>query len=182
MYSKYLAREPHIASLLQPSFLREKCRKMGEESVAKHNEYSMTNAKVLQLITDLSTIMWVTSYMSNNDQFSHVLRVLEGCVEEAKSNLDPENIDTFNANVMVHIHHIKVGVSRMQPLDADIIVEDATEDVATLEGAGLVEEVDDEGEIAVLVEDGDEEVVVVGGGSAGDSDAEYGVAQLVEMD
>lgn len=152
--SRYLAREPHVASMLQPSFLREKCRQMGENSVAKHNEYSMTDSKILQLISDLSTIMWVTSYMSNNDQFSHVLRVLEGCVEEAKNHLDPENLDVFTANVMVHIHHIKMGVSRMhegEPTAADdIIVE--------------------------------EEVVAMSSqvvGSA-ESDADFGIGQLVE--
>lgn len=150
--SRYLAREPHVASQLQPSFLREKCRQMGEESVTKHNEYSMTDGKILQLISDLSTIMWVTSYMSNNEQFSHVLRVLEGCVEEAKDHLDAENVDVFTANVMVHIHHIKMGVSQMQPHE-EVLVE--VEDVAQEDGSG--------------------------GGGQLDNDLEYGIGQLVEL-
>lgn len=162
-FSKYLAREPHIASLLQPSFLREKCRKMGEDSVVKHNEYAMTDSKILQLISDLATIMWVTSYMSNNDQFPHVLRVLEGVVEEAKNHLDPENVDVFNANVMVHVHHIKVGVSQMQPNDAnETIIEEVFEDVTQTLQDDVVEEEEGEGE-----EDG--------------NDIEYGVAHLVGM-
>lgn len=153
---RYLAREPHIASMLQPSFLREKCRAMGEDSVTKHNEYSMTDAKILQLISDLSTIMWVTSYMSNNDQFPHVLRVLEGCVEEAKNHLNPENVDVFNANVMVHIHHIKMGVSRMQ-VEGEVGVEQ-------LEMGGGGQE--------IIVEDGEGmedggEMVVMGGEEMG---------------
>lgn len=173
---RYLAKEPHIASMLQPSFLREKCRQMGEDSVTKHNEYSMTDTKILQLISDLSTIMWVTSYMSNNDQFSHVLRVLEGCVEEARNHLDPENVDVFNANVMVHIHHIKMGVSRMQQQREE-------EEAAGGSGAGqeiIVEEVDIEGLVgSSQVDDREEERVVME--QEEDSDTEYGIGQLVEM-
>lgn len=130
-YAQHLVKEPTMATMLQPSYLREKCREMGEESVQKYNIYGMTDMRTLGLIQRLGTIMWVASHLGNNDQFSHVLRVLEGCIEEAKGHLAPENIDGFNKNVMVHIHHIKLGISQMQ-LDQ----QDTTEVTVMIEGDG----------------------------------------------
>lgn len=84
---------------------------MGVESMQKHNLGTITDEKTLGLISDLGMIMWVVSHLTNNDQYGHVLRVLEGCIEEVKSHLDEENIDVFNKTVMVHIHHLKIGLS-----------------------------------------------------------------------
>lgn len=101
-YTRDLTKDPEVAAMLAPSYLREKCRELGNESVQRNNLGTICDPNMLRLITDLSMIMWVASNLSNDEQNSQVVKVLEGCLEETKSRLDPKNIDTFQKCVQIH--------------------------------------------------------------------------------
>lgn len=109
-YTPQISKQPQILSMLTPSYLREKCREMGSQTVQNNNHGVVKDPDVLRLISDMATIMWVSSSLSNTEQYTNVLRVLEGCLEETKSRLSPENVDVFHKCVMVHIHQIKMGL------------------------------------------------------------------------
>lgn len=111
-YTRDLTKEPIVAAMLAPSYLREKCKEMAVETVQKNNQ-AIKDPSMLRLITDLATILWVASNMSSDDQNSHVMRVLEVCLQESKSRLDPENVETFQKNVHVHMRHIELDAKKM---------------------------------------------------------------------
>lgn len=112
-FTRDLTKEPQVAAMLTPSYLREKCREMGAESVDKNNQ-SIKDESMLQLIKDLAMIMWVASNLSGDGNNGHVLKVLDGCLHEAKNRLNPENIDVFQKHVQVHMRHIEIGLVQQQ--------------------------------------------------------------------
>ncbi|GAB0092706.1 protein lin-9 homolog [Sergentomyia squamirostris] len=113
-YTPQISKQPQILSMLTPSYLREKCREMGNQTVQTNNHTGMvSDSNVVKLISDLATIMWVASSLPNTEQYTNVLRVLEGCLEETKNRLSPENVDVFHKSVMVHIHQIKMGLGQL---------------------------------------------------------------------
>lgn len=89
--SRDLTKEPLIAAMLTPSYLREQCKSLALETVEKNNQ-TVKDESMLRLITDLATIMWVASNLSSDEGSSSARTVLDVCLEEAKSRLDPENI------------------------------------------------------------------------------------------
>ncbi|XP_037027350.1 protein lin-9 homolog [Bradysia coprophila] len=103
--SRDLTKEPLIAALLTPSYLREQCKSLAEDTVEKNNQ-AVKDESMLRLITDLATIMWVASNLSSDEGSSSARTVLDVCLEEAKSRLDPENIVSFQKNVQVHLRHL----------------------------------------------------------------------------
>ncbi|XP_059616782.1 protein lin-9 homolog [Phlebotomus argentipes] len=113
-FTPQISKQPQILSMLTPSYLREKCREMGNQTVQTNNHGGMVrDPEVVRLISDMATIMWVASSLSNTEQYTNVLRVLEGCLEETKNRLSPENVDVFHKCVMVHIHQIKMGLGQL---------------------------------------------------------------------
>ncbi|XP_037027349.1 protein lin-9 homolog [Bradysia coprophila] len=103
--SRDLTKEPLIAAMLTPSYLREQCKSLAQETVEKNNQ-AVKDESMLRLITDLATIMWVASNLSSDEGSSSARTVLDVCLEEAKSRLDPENIVSFQRNVQVHLRHL----------------------------------------------------------------------------
>lgn len=89
--SRDLTKEQLIAAMLTPSYLREQCKSLALETVQKNNE-AVKDESMLRLVTDLATIMWVASNLSGDEGSSSARTVLDVCLEEAKSRLDPENI------------------------------------------------------------------------------------------
>uniref|UniRef100_A0A1B0CRA5 DIRP domain-containing protein n=1 Tax=Lutzomyia longipalpis TaxID=7200 RepID=A0A1B0CRA5_LUTLO len=113
-YTPQISKQPQILSMLTPSYMKEKCREMGNQTVQNNNHGGVVrDPEVVRLISDMATIMWVASSLSNTEQYSNVLRVLEGCLEETKNRLSPENVDVFHKCVMVHIHQIKMGLGQL---------------------------------------------------------------------
>lgn len=89
--SRDLTKEPLIAAMLTPSYLREQCKSLALDTVEKNNQ-AVKEESMLRLITDLATIMWVASNLSSDEGNSSARTVLDVCLEESKSRLDPENI------------------------------------------------------------------------------------------
>lgn len=110
-HARDLVKEPQAVAMLAPSYLREKCKELAADSLQKNNtDESIQNSSMLRLITDLATIMWIASNLTNDDQSTYVLKVLEGYMEEAKSRLEPENVTAFLKNVQVHVRQIEVDL------------------------------------------------------------------------
>lgn len=112
-YTRDLTKEPIVAAMLAPSYLREKCKELAVETVKKNNQAIKDDNSMLRLITDLATILWVASNMSADDQNAYVMQVLEVCLEESKNRLDPENVESFQKNVHVHMRHIELDAKNM---------------------------------------------------------------------
>lgn len=107
-YIRDLAKDTRTVAMLEPSYLREKCRELGKDTVQKNLQSSLIDgdSNVLNLINDLSMIMYVASHLLSTDPNYHIAKVLEGVLEESKNKLDSDNIDSFHANVHAHIRHL----------------------------------------------------------------------------
>lgn len=105
-FTRDLAKDSRTVAMLEPSYLREKCREHGRDTVQKNMQSSsVDNDNTMNLIYDLSMIMYVASHLA--DQNFHISKVLEGVLEETKNKLDRDNIDAFQANVHAHIRHLE---------------------------------------------------------------------------
>lgn len=110
-FSKELSTDQNVLATLVPSYMREKCRELAVQMVEKNNS-DVHNETLLKLITNLTTVMWVTSYLNNNDQYGSVINVLENCLYETKSIMDDSNEPNFQKHVESHIRHIQLGLHR----------------------------------------------------------------------
>lgn len=115
-FAKELSSDPNVLGSLAPSYMREKCKELAVQMVEKNN-CDVHEARMMKLITNLTTVMWVTSYLNNNDQYGSVLNVLETGLFETKSSLDPSNEPAFQKHVESHIRHIQLGLhKKMMPM------------------------------------------------------------------
>lgn len=112
-YIRDLAKDSRTVAMLEPSYLREKCRELGKDTVQKNLQSSLidSDSNVMILINDLSMIMYVASHLLSTDPNYHISKVLEGVLEETKNKLDSENIDSFHANVHAHIRHLEKSLA-----------------------------------------------------------------------
>lgn len=113
-YIRDLAKDSRTVAMLEPSYLREKCRELGKDTVQKNLQSSLidSDSNVLNLINDLSMIMYVASHLLSTDPNYHIAKVLEGVLEETKNKLDSENIDSFQTNVHAHIRHLEKSLAQ----------------------------------------------------------------------
>lgn len=113
--------------VLTPTYLREKCRDLAMQTFMKNNNNAIQDDLMTKLIGNLSTIMWVTSNLKN-DQYSNVEEVLATCLLETSKSLDPENVPLFERTVESHIHQIQIGIfdegMGHQPQEIEILEED----------------------------------------------------------
>lgn len=113
--------------VLTPTYLREKCRDLAMQTFMKNNNNAIQDDAMTKLIGNLSTIMWITSNLKN-DQYSNVEEVLATCLLETSKTLDPENVPLFERTVEGHIHQIQIGIfdenSNDQQQEIEIIEED----------------------------------------------------------
>lgn len=110
-FSKELSTDSNVLATLMPSYMREKCRELAVQMVEKNNS-DVHDEALLKLITNLTTVMWVTSYLNNNDQYGSVINVLENCLFETKSIMDDSNEPNFQKHVETHIRHIQLGLHK----------------------------------------------------------------------
>ncbi|KAF5282204.1 hypothetical protein FQR65_LT02901 [Abscondita terminalis] len=78
-----IAPEPSVAAMLAPSLLREKCREEATEIVQRNNTViaadkgPVTNASILELITELTALMLQVKSLSDSDQNAYELQVFK---------------------------------------------------------------------------------------------------------
>lgn len=112
-FSRDLTKDSRTAAMLEPSYLREKCKELGRDTVQKNiHALRHENGSMTGLINDLAMIMYVASNLLSSDNNYHVSKVLDGVLEETKNKLDVENIDAFQANVTAHIRHLEIDLAR----------------------------------------------------------------------
>lgn len=112
-FSRDLTKDSRTAAMLEPSYLREKCKELGRDTVQKNiHALRHENGSMTGLINDLAMIMYVASNLLSSDNNYHVSKVLEGVLEETKNKLDVENVDAFQANVTAHIRHLEMDLAR----------------------------------------------------------------------
>lgn len=95
--------------IITPTYLREKCKDLAMQTFAKNNNNSISDDTMIKLIGNLTTIMWVTSNLKN-EQYSNVEEVLNGCLIETSKSLEPDNRALFEKNVNSHIQQIQIGI------------------------------------------------------------------------
>ncbi|XP_053950509.1 protein lin-9 homolog [Anastrepha ludens] len=103
-----LTRDPQVQAMLAPSYLREKCREAAEDAVQRNNQGTVQNKSVLGLIKNLATVLLVASHLGNDGNSVEVSKVLEGCIVEVRSSLSGVNVETFQKNVQIHLHHVRM--------------------------------------------------------------------------
>lgn len=109
-----LSRDPQVQAMLMPTFLREKCREEADDAVARNNQGFASDDPVLGLIKDMATVLLVSSRLGSANENGQVIKVLEGCIEEAKMNLyNHDNVEVFQKQVEIHLHHIRLDISQL---------------------------------------------------------------------
>lgn len=109
-----LSRDPQIQAMLMPTFLREKCREEADDAVDRNNQHINADDPVLGLIKDMATVLLVSSRLGSVNENGQVIKVLEGCIEEAKINLyNQDNVEIFQKQVEIHLHHIRLDISQL---------------------------------------------------------------------
>lgn len=109
-----LSRDPQIQAMLMPTFLREKCREEADDAVERNNQQISADDPVLGLIKDMATVLLVSSRLGSVNENGQVIKVLEGCIEEAKLNLyNQDNVEIFQKQVEIHLHHIRLDISQL---------------------------------------------------------------------
>lgn len=109
-YCNELTDDSKTLAMLAPSYMREKCKELAVQMVDKNNTDALQDENMLDLVTNLTTVMWVTSYLNNNEQYGSIMSVLNSCLHETRSKLSSENGSLFDRNVETHIQQIKVGI------------------------------------------------------------------------
>ncbi|KAG5890811.1 hypothetical protein JTB14_008252 [Gonioctena quinquepunctata] len=119
IYCQQIAPEPSVAAMLAPSHLREKCREEAADIVERHNSIiagdksPCQNPSILDLITDLTALLLQVKCMSDSEQNSYELQVLQGTMEQVKRKLNTGNQIVFQSCVEVHMKHIEVGLNQV---------------------------------------------------------------------
>lgn len=111
MFANELTCDPQMQAMLTPTYLREKCREMADDAVTRNNRGLVKNINIISLIKNLATILLVASHM-NSDNSVQVTKVFEGCVEEVRNSIQSVNMETFQKNVQIHLHHIQLGIGK----------------------------------------------------------------------
>lgn len=112
-FSRDLTKDTKLAATLEPSYLREKCKELGRDTVQKnYHAAHHDNESMIGLINDLAMIMYVASNLLSTDQNYHVSKVLNGVLEETKNRLDADNTEAFQANVNAHIQHLEMDLAQ----------------------------------------------------------------------
>ncbi|XP_055632089.1 protein lin-9 homolog isoform X2 [Toxorhynchites rutilus septentrionalis] len=72
-----LTRDQYAIAMIAPDRLREQCRLQAEETFNSNNNGQLMNGRIIQLIKNLTTIMYVASNLGTNDQTEHCIEVLK---------------------------------------------------------------------------------------------------------
>lgn len=113
VYCQQIAPGPSLAAMLAPSHLREKCLEEASALVEKNNNGSVKESNVLDLITDLTALMFQVKSLSDSDQNAYELSVLQGTMDQIKIKLEPQYQRLFQNNVELHMQRIQMGLGQM---------------------------------------------------------------------
>ncbi|XP_039499138.1 uncharacterized protein LOC120456381 [Drosophila santomea] len=111
--SSSLTRNPNVQAMISPTYLREECRAKASQTVDEINKGMVKNTRMIKLLKNLTTLLIVTQNLGGDCDVSEVNKVLEGCLEEVRSNLFcSENSEVFQKSVQVRLEYIAMDISR----------------------------------------------------------------------
>ncbi|XP_017112651.1 uncharacterized protein LOC108136165 [Drosophila elegans] len=111
--SSSLTRNPNVQAMISPTYLREECRAKASQTVDDINKGMVKNPRMIRLIKNLTTLLIVTQNLGGDCEVSEVNKVLEGCLEEVRSNLfSDDNSEVFQKSVQVRLEYIARDISR----------------------------------------------------------------------
>ncbi|KAI8034255.1 hypothetical protein M5D96_012921 [Drosophila gunungcola] len=111
--STSLTRNPNVQAMISPTYLREECRAKASQTVDDINKGMVKNPRMIRLIKNLTTLLIVTQNLGGDCEVSEVNKVLEGCLEEVRSNLfSDDNSEVFQKSVQERLKYIAMDISR----------------------------------------------------------------------
>lgn len=112
-YCQEIAPGPSLAAMLAPTHLREKCHEEASMIVERNNNGTVKDAKLIDLITDLTALMLQVKSLSDSDQNAYELSVLQGTMDKIKTKLEPNHQRLFQNNIETHMHRVQMGLGQM---------------------------------------------------------------------
>jgi protein lin-9 len=112
-YCQQIAPGPSLAAMLAPTHLREKCNDEALLLVEKNNNGSVKDDNLIELITDLTSLMLQVKSLSDSDQNAYELSILQGTMDKIKMKLEPQHQKLFQSNIEVHMQRIQMGLGQM---------------------------------------------------------------------
>ncbi|XP_016947917.1 uncharacterized protein LOC108023186 [Drosophila biarmipes] len=131
--STSLTRNPNVQAMISPTYLREECRAKASKTVDDINKGMVKNPRMIRLLKNLTTLLIVTQNLGGDFDVSEVNKVLEGCLEEVRSNLfSSDNSEVFQKSVQVRLEYIAMDISRSLEERSQSRIVDANDDVKWL--------------------------------------------------
>ncbi|KAH8340427.1 hypothetical protein KR067_001473, partial [Drosophila pandora] len=136
--STSLTRNPNVQAMISPTFLREECRAKAAHTVDDMNKGLVKNPRMIALLKNLTTLLIVTQSLGGDCDAAEVNKVLEGCIEEVRSNLvTMDNNDVFQKSVQMRLQFIAVDVTRsLEEQTISRLTEEALEEDADATAEG----------------------------------------------
>lgn len=131
--STSLTRNPNVQAMISPTYLREECRAKASKTVDDINKGMVKNPRMIRLLKNLTTLLIVTQNLGGDFDVSEVNKVLEGCLEEVRSNLfSGDNSEVFQKSVQVRLEYIAMDISRSLEERSQSRIADGNDDVKSL--------------------------------------------------
>ncbi|KAH8351267.1 hypothetical protein KR084_003765 [Drosophila pseudotakahashii] len=142
--STSLTRNPNVQAMISPTYLREECRAKASQTVDDINKGMVKNPRMIRLLKNLTTLLIVTQNLGGDFDVSEVNKVLEGCLEEVRSNLFcGDNSEVFQKSVQVRLEYIAMDISRsLEERSASRIADGGNDDLKSLKSEENEEEAD----------------------------------------
>ncbi|CAH0397544.1 unnamed protein product [Chilo suppressalis] len=118
VYCQQIAPGPSLAAMLAPSHLREKCTEEATLLFEKNNNGSVRDQTLIELITDLTSLMLQVKTLSDSDQNAYELSILQGSMDRIKMKLNPHHQKLFQNNIEVHMQRIQMGLGQISSITA----------------------------------------------------------------
>ncbi|EDW07686.1 uncharacterized protein Dmoj_GI14720 [Drosophila mojavensis] len=111
--SNSLTRDPNVQAMISPTLLREECRAKASQTVDELNKGVVKSERMIALLKNLTTLLIVIQHLDSDCDAAEVNKVLEGCIEEVRSNLIcSANSEVFQKSVQLRLEYIAQDINR----------------------------------------------------------------------
>ncbi|KMZ07753.1 uncharacterized protein LOC6739935 [Drosophila simulans] len=139
--SSSLTRNRNVQAMISPTYLREECRAKASQTVDEINKGMVKNPRMIKLLKNLTTLLIVTQNLGGDCEVREVNEVLEGCLEEVRSNLIcSEHREVFQMSVQGRLEYIAMDISRRLEEKSLSRVADGDEDMKSLKSENEIDE------------------------------------------
>ncbi|XP_041674404.1 uncharacterized protein LOC108104365 [Drosophila eugracilis] len=136
-----LTHNRNVQAMMSPTYLREECRAKASKTVDEINKGLVKNPRMIKLLKNLTTLLIVTQNLGGDFDVSEVNKVLEGCLEEVRSNLfSGDNSSVFQKSVQVRLEYIAMDISRSLEEHSLSRIADGNDDVKSIKSEEHIDE------------------------------------------